>query len=79
MIVPLVRVGKGGRGTIVALAGGRGFQDRVVSMGLHIGSAIEVLQSPGEGHGPVLLAVGETRLALGHGMADRVMVAVDSA
>ena len=77
MIISLNQAAAGLRGTVVALAGGTRFQERVVSMGLDIGREVEVLQASCNGNGPVRLAVGETRLALGHGMAGKVMIAVD--
>ena len=41
-------------------------------MGLRIGKVIEVLSN--EGRGPLLLKVGESRIALGRGMAMKIMV-----
>jgi ferrous iron transport protein A len=77
MVIPLNQVPAGTKVSVVALAGGRGFQQRIVSMGLHIGSEAEVIHASGGGSGPTLVAVGETRLAIGHGMSDKVMVAMD--
>ena len=62
----------GTRVRVVALRGGRAFQERVISMGLHVGCEAEVMI--GEGEGRMILAVGDTRIALGHGMANRIMV-----
>jgi ferrous iron transport protein A len=73
---PLSELRAGTRGRVVALAGGRHFQLRLVNMGMGVGSEIEVLHG-GSGVGPTLVAVGETRLALGHGMADKVLVCAE--
>lgn len=67
----------GKKGIVVALAGGRQFQHRLVSMGINVGCEIEVLHSSNGRGGPTLVATGESRLAVGHGMADKILVAVD--
>lgn len=76
-VAPLSTLHSGSRGTVIALQGGGGFQERVTDMGLFVGCEVEVLGG-GDG-GRMLLAVGDTRIALGHGMADKVLVAVDPA
>ncbi len=75
---PLTRLQPKEKAVIVALAGGRDFQNRLVSMGLNVGSEIEVLRSGGGNGGPTLIATMETRLAIGHGMASKIMVAADT-
>ena len=57
---------------MVALRGGGEFQGRVTSMGLFVGCEVEVLIDGSEGR--MILATGDTRMALGHGMAGKVMV-----
>lgn len=71
-------IAAGEKGTVVGLFGGRQFQDRLVSMGIHVGCEIEVLHSSDSQGGPTLVSAGETRLAIGQGMADKVLVAVDT-
>lgn len=74
-IQQLNTVGSGQKGTIVAVKGGRGIHERLASMGLHVGSDVEMIQ--GGRHGiPYMLAVGDTRLAIGRGMAKHIIVAV---
>jgi len=41
-------------------------------MGLRVGKVIEILNS--EGSGPILLKVGESRIAIGRGMAMKIIV-----
>ncbi len=72
---PLSALPGGTRAVVTALTGGRGFLDRVVNMGLSVGRELEVLRGAGMG-GPVLIATGETRLAIGYGMAQRILVQV---
>ena len=73
---PLSRIPTGSKGTVKELTGGHAFHSRVVSMGLTVGSNIEVIQHTGRRKGPTLIATGSTRLALGHGMAEKIMVEV---
>ena len=75
-VIPLSRLKADDRGTVLALEGGGEFQGRVVDMGLHVGTEVEVISGGGDG-GRVLVAVGDSRLGLGHGMAEKVIVAVD--
>lgn len=65
-----VRVGETVR--IIGLEQGRGFQMRLVSMGLTPGTTVRVVQkAPG---GPCIVATRGTRIALGRGMLDRIRV-----
>ena len=56
---------------IVALRGGAGMDRRMTEMGLNVGADIRVVQHQGSG---VIVMRGESRFALGSGMAHRVMV-----
>lgn len=59
---------------IRAISGGRPFQRLMAGMGIRIGNTIRLLRG-GNGHsGPVLIAVGESRMALGRGMAEKILV-----
>ena len=69
---PLAEAASGTKANVVALRGGNEFQARVTSMGLFVGCRIEVLIGGSEGR--MIVAVGDTRIALGHGMAEKVMV-----
>ena len=51
--------------------GGRGLRRRLAEMGLVPGEKMEVLN---RGRGPFIVSVKGTRLLLGRGMADRVLV-----
>ena len=64
---------------IVALNGGIEMQQRLVSMGLYIGKEVQLLTPCNRGYGPTIVAAGESRLAIGYGMASQIMVAVDPA
>ncbi len=74
-VQPLSAFTSGQKGTVVTLTGGRMCHERLKSMGLHIGSEFEIINCGAHG-GPVMVAVGETRLAIGRGMAEKILAAV---
>lgn len=76
-VMSLNQLKPGQKAQVVALAGGRSVQNRLVGMGLNVGCLVEILRSPNGRGGPALVATGGTRLAIGHGMASRIIVAVD--
>jgi len=58
---------------IVTIRGGAALIARLTDMGLNIGSEVRVVQHSGAG---LVVARGETRFALGGGMAHKVLVTV---
>ncbi len=57
---------------VLTLEGGHIFRERVSSMGLRPGAKVEILR---RGRAtPLLVAVGHARLALGHGMSEKILV-----
>lgn len=58
---------------IVAIAGGCGLARKVTEMGLNAGTEIEVRQQE---RGSVVVCRGQTRYAIGAGMAHRIMVEI---
>lgn len=69
-------VSPGKRVRIVLLDAGRGLRAHLSGMGLDEGSEIEVIQQGRPG--PFLIAIKEVRLALGQGMAEKIMVSEDT-
>ena len=57
--------------TIVEIRGGRQLTRRLLGLGLRLGSTVVVLHHRGSG---VVLARGETRVALGGGVVDKLWV-----
>ncbi len=55
-----------------ALAGGRSYLSRLASLGFTPGARLAVIQN--YGHGPLIVAVRDTRVALGRGEAEGVLV-----
>ncbi len=72
MIVPLLSLSPGERGVVVDLRGGPNFRSRLYAMGLAPGAIVRVLEN--YPRGPVIVEAGGTRLALGKGMAAKVLV-----
>ena len=78
LVEPLIPLGDlpiGATAQIVRILGGRDMARRLVALGLRPGSEVTVLHLRGRG---VLLSCGETRIALGGGVAEKVLVAVQS-
>jgi ferrous iron transport protein A len=70
---PLILAGEAERVRIVAIAGGEGLYRKLTDLGLVPGSEITIVSRvPG---GPMVVARDDLRVALGTGMAHRVMVA----
>jgi ferrous iron transport protein A len=53
------------------LRGGKGLEMRLTTLGLNVGSELPVSQREG---GSLVVLRGETRIALGAGMAHKIMV-----
>ncbi len=68
----LDRLDPGMRAVVSELRGGRGFASRLAGMGITVGCQIEVLQNPT--HGSLLVLVRDTRIALGRGVASKILV-----
>jgi ferrous iron transport protein A len=64
----------GGRGLVCLLCGGEDFTHRMVTLGFTPGVEVTVVQN--YGHGPILVTVRDTRVALGRGEALKVLVEI---
>ena len=58
--------------TLIAITAGKGIRSKLYSMGLVPGVKLTVLNR--NGTGPVMVAVKDSRLAIGHGMAEKIIV-----
>ncbi len=72
MLFPLGMVNPGKEVTLAAIHGGRGLRARLTDMGLSEGVKLKVLHS--HRFGPCIVLVGNTRLVLGYGMAQKILV-----
>lgn len=79
-MVPLGLLSTGEKAEVVEIKASKGCchgkKDKhichVEDMGLRVGNLIEMLNN--EGHGPVVVKVDESRIAIGRGMAMKIMV-----
>ena len=71
--LPLTMAVPGERLTLVDITAKNGLRHRLTELGLTPGVEFEVLQSTG---GPLLLAIHNSRLAVGRGMAQKILVKI---
>lgn len=57
---------------IEEMRGGHHFLSRLASLGFTPGACLKVLQN--YGHGPIIVSVRDTRIALGRGEAEKILV-----
>jgi len=72
MSMPLSMAAPGQEVELVAVRGGRGIRRRLADMGLNPGVRIKIIHTVGGG--PIIISIRDTRLALGRGMAHKIMV-----
>lgn len=70
--VPLSDLIAGEMAVVVQLTGGRGFVSRLAALGFTPGVQVTMVQNLG--HGPLIVLVRDTRVALGRGEANKVLV-----
>ncbi len=69
----LTQIGQGKDVKIVDIKDGHRFREKVDSMGLRIG--VRVRKVSGQLlNGPITIKIGNTKVAIGHGMAKKIMV-----
>ena len=71
-VMPLAALSVGDEGEIVEMRGGRGMLQRLSDMGFTPSARVKVLASCPPG--PMLIGVRDARIALGRGVAMRIMV-----
>ncbi len=71
MCIPLNSIDMGKYAEINNIIGGEVMCKKLMEMGVNKGIVIEILRNDA---GPLIVKVGETRLVLGRGMAQKVMV-----
>ena len=75
MIISAAEMRPGQTGIVVDLSGGHGMTRRMQAMGVRPGVLVTKLSSQ-PFRGPVSLQVGATQVAVGYGLARRIMVEV---
>ncbi len=71
-MVPLGLLQLGDLAEVVEILSGNQSVTRIEDMGFRVGKTVEVLNN--KGRGPLLIKVDESRLALGRGLAMKIMV-----
>jgi len=69
----LTQIKKGESVNVVEINGGQKFRDKVDAVGLRVGSRI-IKISAQVLSGPITIKIGNTKLAIGHGMAKKILV-----
>ncbi|MFC2044684.1 iron dependent repressor, metal binding and dimerization domain protein [Chloroflexota bacterium] len=70
--IAIAKLGTGESGIVKSYTGGRGMLGRCLSMGFTPGSLVKMLKNFGSG--PVLVKVHDTEVALGRGIAEKIVV-----
>jgi len=74
--ITLHQMNIGQTGTVVTILGGRRLMQRLEGLGIRPGKKVtKITSSPF--HGPVTLRVNNTQIAVGFGMANRIVVQLD--
>ncbi len=73
-LMPLTMSRAGERLIVRDIVGGIGIRERLISMGIRIGDEIEVISNTGAGR--LIIACGNTRIALGRGVANKILVSL---
>lgn len=76
MMVSLTNIKAGSKVRVVRIRGGLGIRQRLSCLGIHPGDII-VLQKSGFMRGPVLVNIHGNQVALGRGVAAKILVEVE--
>ena len=71
--IPLSRMEAGQSGIVIQIQGGRGLISRLSSLGIRPGQRVTKVSSMFM-RGPVTIQVGNAQVAIGFGMANRIIV-----
>ena len=74
--VPLSRLEAGQSGKVVEIQGGQGMINRLSALGIRPGKRVTKVSSMFM-RGPVTIQVGNAQVAIGFGMANRILVELD--
>jgi ferrous iron transport protein A len=75
-VISVIEMEVGEQGTIVQLQGGHGLERNLESLGIRVGNKIKKVSQQFM-RGPVILAYRQTQIAVGYGMAQRILVEVE--
>ena len=74
--IPLSRMETGQNGVVAQIQGGRGLANRLSALGIRPGKRITKISSMFM-RGPVTIQVDRAQVAIGFGMANKIMVELD--
>jgi ferrous iron transport protein A len=69
---PLGFMQRGQEGIIREMAGGLKMRQRLTEMGMVKGSEIKIIRN--DSHGPLIISLGEERLAIGRGVSHKILI-----
>lgn len=72
---PLSHLPKGNKGIVHRVEGGQRLNKRLLVLGFTKGAEVSVQQNPG--FGPVIVVIRDSKIALGRGEANRVIVQIN--
>ena len=75
--ISLAKMQSGQKGKIVEINGGSGLTQKLLAMGIKTGKEITKINAQWM-KGPVLIRQNHTQIALGFGMASKVLVEIDA-
>ncbi len=78
MKTPLTHVAAGDSALVVELLSDHGMRNRLERLGIREGTMLVIVRAPGI-RGPVVVSAGGSQVAVGFGMASRILVEVDRA
>lgn len=73
--IPLSDLKPEAEAEIVGFDGGAGLKTRLNDMGMHVGSKVELMSGAGKS-GPVIVVLDGSRLALGRGVVEKILVKI---
>ena len=75
MQITLANLGPGQKGIIIQIIGGRGMQSHLRTIGVREGKLVRIVTKQ-PARGPIVLEIDGNRIAMGRGMAMRVLVEI---
>ncbi len=71
-MMKLTNLNTGDEGTLIDIEGGRGIKSKLFNLGLTPGIKIKIISK--NGWGPIVLKVRDGKIAIGRGMAEKILI-----
>ncbi|MFW6040534.1 MAG: FeoA family protein [Thermoplasmatota archaeon] len=72
MILTLAELPNGGKGKIIRLEGGLGFNRQLKTRGIRPGKEVKIVSK--HFRGPIVISIAGRQISIGRGMAERIIV-----